>query len=430
MLARSKASPLHIEIGAGAHANPYFRSIDVHDFTSRLLQTHSQRLRAFTLFGEEIEPLAHQLIMHPHFPLLKFLHLENTAPGYPLGTNFTALAKCAPGLRELCVIGAHFQDTTPLGSSLVYLIHLTYFDLQLPDNHVAEPLQGWNILSVLECMPALQHLYITDAFPSTPPPKEYLPVKLAAPLETLTLAARRFPGNLVTFSSMLSHPSAFRDFEFNEVFPLTLAQLLAAHVGEERPPRSLYLELDHSADKLVFSASYTPWSPSSSGNTPTPLNDISIAVLGIQQHATTFCDAICMREVVDLTFMNDGPPNAEKRWEAFRSARAVRRLRVIGTAAHALLDILAASPNDMDGLGDMFPVIEALSIIEMTELAPQLGVDSLTEADKLLAAMRARYERDTLIHDLKVPDRLSKGPWLDETRQYVGRIGGSRPRFY
>ncbi|VDB84669.1 unnamed protein product [Peniophora sp. CBMAI 1063] len=68
--------------------------------------------------------------------------------------------------------------------------------------------------------------------------------------------------------------------------------------------------------------------------------------------------------------------------------------------------------SDPGSVGNMFPALEALSIIEMPEQAPIMGQEALREADRLLAAVSARRE------------------WLDTIRQHVEKVGGSRPRFY
>ena len=130
--------------------------------------------------------------------------------------------------------------------------------------------------------------------------------------------------------------------------------------------------------------------------------------------------------------MDDDEEHAPARWTGFATANATRRLRVIGPAAHALFDILAAPPDESkpESTGNMFPAVEALSIIEMPEQASAMGEGTLLEAERLLAAVSARRERGKPIRDLKVPDRLVEGEWLDPIRQHVEKVGGSRPRFY
>jgi hypothetical protein len=430
MVKRSKATPLQIEIGSGTLANPYFRSNDVVQFTRFLVNSQSMRLRTLTIFGEDIRPLIEQLTAYAHFPSLKFLHIENNNE-LPIALPVTSLATHAPNLRELCVISVLLQ-----GLPSIQFEYLTYFELQSLDTPVMHgSLQTWDLLNVFRCMPALQHLYITDAFPDSDPPGGLEPVELASSLETLTLASRRFPDSLVSFSSMLLHPSAFRDFEFSTVRPDVLQMLLSAHVGEQRPPKSLYLEMDWEKERVVFSASFTPWPPSD-GNAPTPLNDVSVNVGEIGNHMATFLNGVCLREVVDLTFMDDKDTSARERWGELSAARAVRHLRVIGIAALVLFDMLPSEEDpatrmevDAEDEG-MFPAIDGISVIEMTEHAPHLGENALYGADKLLRCLRERRERGKPIRDLKVPDRLLVGDWLDPIRQEVEKVGGSRPRFY
>ena len=427
MVHRSKAAPLHVELGSGQHANPYWPSEEVLNFTKHILRSQPDRIRTFTIFGEDIAPLATQLISHDPFPSVKFLHIENTSSEAIMSLSFNILANRVPQAQELCVIGVLFQ-----GAPSAPLEHLTYFDLQITDVNIPESIYGWNLLNILESMPALQHLYITDAYPANSPPPRREPVILAKPLETLTLTARRFPAEMAQFSQFLDHPTTFRDFDFSEAEPEVITQVLTRHVGSDHPPRSIYLELDHAQDKVIFSASFSVWPTSEDGNTPTPLNDVSLTVSGLEKHADAFIKAIDFREVQDLTFMDDDEEHAPARWTGFATANATRRLRVIGPAAHALFDILAAPPDESkpESTGNMFPAVEALSIIEMPEQASAMGEGTLREAERLLAAVSARRERGKPIRDLKVPDRLVEGEWLDPIRQHVEKVGGSRPRFY
>ncbi|KAI0028485.1 hypothetical protein K488DRAFT_89683 [Vararia minispora EC-137] len=418
MLRRSKETPLHVEIGSGQHANPYFSHVDVEKFTSTLLAGQARRLKTFTIFGEDILYLMTLLLAQPSFPVLRFLHIENTDAAAVPSLSFPLLAERTPELRELCAIGVML-----LGIPSASLEHLTYFDLQMPEAALLGPLYGWQLLDVFGCMPALQHLYITDVYPDSDPPPGMQPAKLPSPLETLTLAARQYPKELFRFSTMLAHPTAFRDFEFlHAVEPDVLGALLARHVGPACPPRSLYLEVDHAADKIIFSASFTPWPPSTDGNTPTPLNDISVTVAHVDVHADAFLPAVCLRDVVDLTFLDD-QDSAWARWHELIAARAARHLRVIGRACRSLFRVLAAH-------ADAFPAADALSIIEMAERAPHLGERMLEGADELVEALEIRRAHGAPIRDLKVPDRLVEGEWVAPLRKIVDKLGGSRPRFY
>ncbi|VDC03382.1 unnamed protein product, partial [Peniophora sp. CBMAI 1063] len=334
MVQRSKAAPLHVELGSGRQANPYWPSEEVLSFTKHILRTQSDRIRTFTIFGEDIAPLATQLISHDSFPSVKFLHIENTS-GQILGLSFNILANRVPQVAELCVIGVLFQ-----GAPSIPLEHLTYFDLQITEIVTPESVYGWNLLDIIEGMPALQHLYITDAYPASSPPAKREPIMLANPLETLTLTSRRFPAEMAQFSEFLEHPTTFRDFDFSDAEPEVITRVLERHAGTEHPPRSIYLELDHAQDKVIFSASFSVWPISEDGNTSTPLNDVSLTVSGLEKHAEAFMKAIDFREVQDLTFMDDDEVNAPMRWKGFATANATKRMRVIGPAAHALFDIL------------------------------------------------------------------------------------------
>jgi hypothetical protein len=418
MLSRSKASPLHVEIGCGQHANPYFAAKDVEKFTSDLLTTHANRLHTFTVFGESILNSTAMLVAFPKYPLLKFLHIENTDATAIPTMSFPLLTERTPALRELCAIGVML-----LGTPSATLDHLTYFDLQMPETPPSEPLYSWQLLDVFKCMPALQHLYITDVYPAGEPPRGLAPVEMPAPLETLTLAARQYPKELLAFSRMISHPSAFRDFEFQHaVAPELLGGLLQLHVGPARPPRSLYLEMDYANDKIVFSASFTPWAPSPDGTTPTPLNDVSVTVAHVDAHAARFLEGVCLRDVVDLTFLDDAE-TAGARWAQLAGARNARHLRVIGHACRPLFRMLRTDAG-------LFADADALSVIEMAELAPHLGTDALEGAYELAEMLEARRARGRPIRDLKVPDRLVDLEWAAPIRPMVERFGGSRPRFY
>ncbi|VDB84662.1 unnamed protein product [Peniophora sp. CBMAI 1063] len=426
MVQRSKVAPLHVELGLGQNANPYWPSEEVLRFADHVMRSQPDRIRTLTIFGENTAPLAIQLFTHDPFPSMKFVHIENTSR-LLLALSVNVLVNRVPKAAELCVIGVLFR-----GTPSAPLEHLTYFDLQVSDVVDPESVYDWNLLDILGGMPALQHLYITDAYPPSSPPQERKPIVLAKPLETLTLTARRFPSEMAQFSEFLQHPTTFRDFDFSDAEPEVIARVLERQVGTERPPRSIYLELDHAQDKVIFSASFSVWPTSEDGNTPTPLNDVSLTVSGLEMHAEAFMKAIDFREVQDLTFMDDDEVNAPMPWKGFATANATKRMRVIGPAAHALFDILMTPPDESDpeSVGNMFPALEALSIIEMPEQAPIMGQEALREADRLLAAVSARRERGKPIRDLKVPDRLLEGEWLDTIRQHVEKVGGSRPRFY